>query len=135
MNDNTDSNRTNDPALNFDIHHAMQSTGGSVDILKRLVAIVIKDLPIRLQGIHEAHATGDFQTASRHLHTIRGQAIHFRSDTLVELTENLESATADGDFSLLDEKMPEVVQSIEQLRTWLSALNWDELEVTLGEES
>lgn len=87
----TNSNSDN-PLL--DMNEAIDNLGGDTDLYREIVGVFLGDAPAQLSAVETALAAGDFPTARRGAHTLKGTSAAIGATRLRAAAFALESACA-----------------------------------------
>lgn len=87
----TNSNSDN-PLL--DMNEAIDNLGGDTDLYREIVGVFLGDAPAQLSAVEMALAAGDFPTARRGAHTLKGTSAAIGATRLRAAAFALESACA-----------------------------------------
>ncbi len=108
------------PALN--LSSALDRTGGDEELLRELAVIFMDDYPRQLRLIEEAIAAGDWKTAEREAHGLKGAVANFGADDAVEAARTLEFAARDGRYSEAGALLTRLKEQLVRVRTELERL-------------
>lgn len=80
--------RENESCVNW--ASAMEAVRGDHDLLLELIDAFLKDSPLQLEALRVAIRDGDFPTARRAAHTLKGNSRYFGANALVAVALELE---------------------------------------------
>lgn len=95
----------------IDWGRALQSVGGSEDILGSIVEAALEELPQLNEQLSAAVEVQDIPTAHRAAHTIGGAVRIFNAEPVIEIARQIEKTTADGSL----DNVPKLHQQLNSL--------------------
>src|ERR1019366_2452494 len=113
---------TANSASTVDRAKLLSSVGGSLPMLRQLIADFRQDVGPLMDELTRSIATNDAKALHRAAHTLKGMVNFFGVSSLSELAFHLERIGASGDFSQANEKLATFGRELECLQADLNAI-------------
>lgn len=92
------------------------------EFLRELIAIFLSDTPARMAELDQALGQGDYTTATRAAHSVKGSASNFGANQLAAVAKELESQCKAGTCTVSSPLLPSLKGEYARVETALKAL-------------
>ncbi|WP_432734661.1 Hpt domain-containing protein [Maridesulfovibrio sp. FT414] len=103
---------TNDESGRFDLKRALARFAGDTELLGEAIAIFKEEAPKHLDRIKELLSGGSLQDIIGHAHTLKGECGAVGAVTAHFMSESLEKAAKNNDFSASKELFGQVEEEV-----------------------
>jgi HPt (histidine-containing phosphotransfer) domain-containing protein len=104
-----------------DMDVALQRMGNNAQVLREIIEMVRKDLPLILSRLHAAIADKNAALLQREAHSLRGTLVTFDAQAALFVAERLEQIAASGKLSGAARMMERVDREVARLDVVLAA--------------
>ena len=105
-----------------DLEDALLRMGGDFDLLRDIAKLFLEEYPVALDNLRRGIACEDAQTVERTAHGLKGSAVNFGAQAVVDAAlhlENLGRARKTGEFA---RALPALEEALAGLKTDLESL-------------
>lgn len=103
---------------------AMATTGGNIDMLKRVTRVFIENVPAEVDQLGRASSSGDAAEVRRLAHSIKSAAAALGGMRVSDLAFQIEMAAKDGDLKLAAEMFDSFHEEFADLMLVLKKIDW-----------
>ncbi len=119
---NMKNSKIEEPHDLFDKNIFMSNMMDDEDLAKVIVDSFLEDYPKQIELLTQAGKSGDFKTAERTAHTIKGIAATLGSEAIKSLALKMEKAAADKNLDFVSEKISSLTSYLNLLEQKLKEL-------------
>jgi CheY-like chemotaxis protein/HPt (histidine-containing phosphotransfer) domain-containing protein len=112
------------PANVVDLDEAVERLGGDIAFLEELMALLLEDVPHRLDNLHAAVDTGDVAAARREAHTIKGAAANVGAAAIRHLAARIELVAKESDLKATRTLLSELDEQFRRLQAHVAQTDW-----------
>jgi HPt (histidine-containing phosphotransfer) domain-containing protein len=98
-----------------DLDVALQRMGNNAQLLREIIEMVRKDLPVILNRLHTAIADKDAALLQREAHSLRGTLVTFDAQAALSAAERLEQIATSGNLTGVSRTMARVDREVSRL--------------------
>jgi HPt (histidine-containing phosphotransfer) domain-containing protein len=114
---------TGAPALDLSVLESRRGPqeDGEPDKLARIVGLFIDDVPLRLQELRQAVASGEAQRVEETAHMLKGGSGYMGATQMAEMCAMIQNLGASGEFSRAPELLDALEEEFKRIRPALEA--------------
>jgi CheY-like chemotaxis protein len=111
----------------IDTASALARMGGDVELLKEMIVLFLKDLPVMLTNLRAAVTVGDAKTIEHLSHKLKGSVGNFAARPAIAAAQELEVLGRDSCLSKAEPAYVDLEKEINRLKSAMAKLNYLEV--------